>query len=280
MGPTSVTWQGLTLATGKAAPYKILSLEGWEERPAARFDKVNRTNGHGSHPSAIWSDERTVTVEGFCFDPEQRDAMLAGIQDVAAFDDGCDPITVTAAGRTLTANAQLVDARPVLERGKWGIGWFGWLLQWRCPDPLRYGPTQSASTGLPTASGGLTYPLTYPLSYGTVGATGQITMTNPGTADAPVRFTVTGTLAAGFEISAGTRRITYPDPVPAGQTIVIDTGAGSVLVEGTTSRRGRLTSADWLQVSRKGTLTVQFTSLSGLYTADASLTAAWAETRW
>jgi hypothetical protein len=262
---TSVVWRDLTLATGDSQPYRILTVEGWEQLPEPRYDKQPRSRGHGAHPAPVWSDERVVTVEGFTHDEDRRDALLWALQEGATFDGGEEPLTVTLAGRTLTAGAQLLAARPVLTRGEWGIGRFGWLLQWRCPDPLRYAAPVTVSTGLPSSGGGLAYDLAYPLDYGALGGTGQLALSNPGTAPAPIRFDVTGPLPGGFELAATGQRLVYPYAVPDGQTLTIDTATGSVVVEGTADRRANLTQADWMQVPRRSTLTVQFTNLSADY---------------
>jgi len=270
-GATAVRWRDLTLATGADQLYRITSLEGWEDRPDARYDKQVRSRGHGTHSAPMWADERIVTVEGFSDSPERRDELLWGLQSAAAFDALEAPLTVTHAGRTLTAGAQLLAARVV--RRQWGIGRFGWLLQWRCPDPLRYGDAVSVSTGLPSPGGGLAYDLTYNLDYGVLGALGQLQLSNPGTAPASIRFDVTGSLQGGFELSAGGQRLVYPYAVQFGQTLTIDTADGSVVVEGTADRRANMTVADWMQVPAQSTLTVQFTGLAPLFEPTASLTA-------
>lgn len=271
MNPTSALWRGLLLGAGSL--YRIRALDGWEELPAPRYDKTPRARAHGTHSSAVWADERIVTVEGWCWTAAERDQMLAALQATMTFDGGEEPLTITAAGRTLTAQAQLLAARPQLLRGEWGVGRFGWLAQWRCPNPLRHGPAQTATTGLPTSGGGLTYPLAYPLGYGTGGNPGRLTLTNPGTAAASIVFVVSGPLAGGFELSASGMRLRYPVTVPAGQPVTIDTAAGTVTVEnGTADRRGNLTVADWMQVPPGASLTVQFTAL-GAYDPAASLSA-------
>jgi hypothetical protein len=284
MGPTSLSWRGLLLATGQTATYRILTLEGWEELPPARYDKTPRSNAHGAHRSKVWADERIVTVTGFCWSAADRDQLLADMQAGLVFGSGDDgePLTVTAAGRTLTATAQLLTARHMLIKGEWGIGRFGWAVQWRCPDPLRYGPTHSLSTSLPQPGGGLDYNLykTGMLDYGTPGDTGRITLDNPGTADAPIRFAVLGPHDVGFELSAEGRRLTYGAPVPAGQALDIDTADGTVLVEGTSSRRSNLIVADWLYVPAQDSLTVQYTSLGATADPAAVVTATWQETSW
>jgi hypothetical protein len=280
MEPTSLLWRGLTIGAGSR--YRIRTLDGWEARPPGRYKKVERTGGHGTHRSRVLSDERIVTVEGWCWASADRDQLLADLQAVAGYTDGddTDPLTVTAAGRTLTAGGQLLEARPMLLRGEWGVGRFGWLLQWRCPDPRRYGSERSLSTALPDAGGGLVYPLTYNLDYGAAGEDGSITLDNLGSADAPILLAVRGGHDVGFEVSAAGRRLTYGALVPAGQVVEIDSARGTVLVEGTASRRANLVRADWLHVPARSSLAVQFTSLGGNRDPGALLTATWAETHW
>lgn len=268
---TSIAWRELSL--GAASGHKIVSVEGWESLPPPRYDKINRARGHGTHPSPVWADERIVTVTGTCHSIGDRDRLLHELRRDMTFGSGEEPLAITLAGRTLTAAAQLLRCDPAVAAGSWNVGLIGWVAQWRCPDPLRYGPEQApVSTGLPTPGGGLAYPLTYPLDYGSAGVTGRITLVNDGTADAPIPLQVVGGLPEGWEVSAVGQRLRYPTPVPARQVIDVDTGAGTVLAEGTADRRGELTVADWLRVPAKSSLTLQFTSLGGAYDPAARLT--------
>lgn len=286
LAATSGLWRDLPFGAG--TDYRMLVLEGWEELPPSRYEKKPRTQGHGSHPSRVWADERTVTVEGWCWTAAERDAQLLAWQRRMTFGGAEEPLTLTVAGRTLTVLAQLTTARPMLVRGEWGVGRFGWLVQWRCPDPRRYGTTRTASTGLPTSGGGLAFPLfaTGFLDFGILGDTGQVTVYHYGTADAPLLLAVRGELPEGFEISAAGLALTYPVQVPSGQVIAIDTGDGTVLVEGTASRRGNLTRADFFTLppaapdGSPSTLTLQFTSLGGTYDPAAQLELTVADTYW
>lgn len=283
-GPTLVAWRGLTLG-GPDSPFRLDTLQGWEDRPPARYTNTPRTRAHGSHRSQVLADERIVTVTGWAFTPEQRDGLLHDLQAASGFGDGDDtePLAITAAGRTLTAGAQLLRAVPSLNRGRWGSGWFGWLLQWRCPDPLRYGPPRTIGpVGLPTDGDGLTYPLAYPLAYGAPGSTGQLQLVNAGTAPAPILLSVRGDLPQGVELSSAAtgERLTYGLPIPGLQVVELDTAEGTVMVEGTSSRRAALTSADWLHVPARGQLTVQLTSLGGAFSATAQVTATTRDTYW
>ena len=285
---TSVEWCGLTLGAGHGE--KTVSVEGWESLPPSRYDKVDRARGHGTHRSRVYADERIVTVTGTTYSATDRDRRLLDLQQRMTFGEDEEPLTITVAGRTLTASAQLLRCDPVIATGSWNVGLIKWVAQWRCPDPLRYGPARTTDpVKLPTSGSGLTYPLAYPLNYGPAGETGQLQLANAGTAPAPILFAVRGDLPGGTELSAAAtgQRLTYARPIPGQQLVEIDTAAGTVLVEGTSSRRAALTSADWLHVpardrktGKAGELTVQFTSLSLVHGGTAQVTATTQDTYW
>lgn len=289
----AVVWRDLTLS--RATGHRIVSIEGWESLPPNRYDKIPRARGHGAHPSPVWADERLITVTGTSYSVADRDQLLLNLMRRMSLDEREEPLAITTAGRTLTAAAQLLRADPVISAGSWNVGLIKWVAQWRCTDPLRYGPEQSLDTGLPTSGGGLSWPAFGgaggTLDWGTPGVTGQLTLTNPGTAAAAIVLDVqagsANGLQKGWEVSAAGKRLTYPAAVPPGQLIEVDTGAGSVLAERTADRRGELTRADWLLIpaaipatGRPGSLTLQFTSLGGPYDPGTRLYARWKETNW
>jgi hypothetical protein len=277
LSDTEVVWRDLTL--GGDGPYVIQSITGWDDLPDITSLDEPRARGHGDHMGSLYSRARIVTVEGKVADLEARDALLRALDASSPVESTPRSLTVDLFGRRLTAGARIVR-RTVGVGLNYSVGEVPFAIQWRCPDPLRYGPTRQVTTGLPTGGTGLAYPLAYPLDYGTVGDAGQVTLDNEGTADAPIRFTVSGGLPNGFEISAAGARLTYPYAVPAGQSITVDTADGTVLADGTADRRGNLTWADWLTIPPGRSLTVQFTSLGGEFDPGAQLAAEWAPTYW
>lgn len=277
MSDTQITWGGLTL--GGDTDYPINEITGWEDLSDISDLSSDRARGHGEHVGDLYSRSRIVTVEGEIVDGDNRDLLVRALRAATPVSSTVADLSVDLFGEALTAGARIVR-RALKITPEYDIGNVPFALQWRCPDPLRYGAAVSASTGLPVAGGGLVYPLAYPLSYGADGTPGQLTLSNPGTADAPITFVVSGPLPGGFELSAGGMRLTYPVTVPDGQPVTIDTGTGSVTVEsGTADRRGNLTVADWMHVPAGGELTVQFTSL-GTFDAGALLEATTRPAYW
>jgi hypothetical protein len=273
---TQVTWHGLTLGAGD---YHVEAITGWDELADLKDLSQPRARSHGDHVGDLFSQARIVTATGSIASPTARDALAQAVLAASPVSSAVEDLTIETFGQQLTAGARLIR-RSLPVGDDYPAGKVPFALQWRCPDPLRYGPSRFDSTGLPTAGGGLTYPLVYPIDYGVAGDAGSITLTNEGTADATIQFTVTGSLPAGFEISSLGQRITYPLAVPAGQVITVDTATGSVLVEGTSDRRADLTSADWLVIPPGTSLRVQFTSLGGAYDPAATLAARWRPAYW
>jgi hypothetical protein len=273
-----VLWRGLTL--GGDTDIDVHSVTGWDD-----LDDVDtsldspRGRGHGDIPGDLYARARIVTVRGAITNRARRDELAQAILAVTPVTSPVEDLTIDTLGQWLTAGARLVRRSLPVEED-YASGHIPFALAWRCPDPRRYGAERTASTALPDGGGGLSYPLSYPLDYGTPGVTGRITLANPGTADAPILLGITGGLTAGFEVSASGQRLRYPTPVPAGQTIDIDTDTGTVLIEGTADRRGELTVADWLLIPAQSSLTVQFTSLGGARDPNARLTARWKPTYW
>jgi hypothetical protein len=258
-----VVWKGITL--GGQGSYIVTDLTGWDELPGLNDLSTPRVRGHGDHLGDQFSQARTVTITGTIVDdPANRDTLALALVAASTVTSSLDTLAITTFDRQLFASARVT--RSMVQAGPtYGVGAVPFALQWKCPDPLRYGPAQaSVSTGLPTTGDGLVYPLVYPLAYGAAGTPGQVTLTNTGTAPAPFVANVTGSLPNGFELSSAGQRIRYETTVPSGETLTIDTGEGTVVAQGTADRRGNLTVSDWIQVPPLSTITVQFSSLGVL----------------
>jgi len=269
---TAITWRGLTIGGG--GNYHVEELTGWDDLPDITSYDQPQARGHGDHTGDQFARSRIVTASGTIASPAARDALALALSAASPVTSALDDLTVQTFGRVLTSSARVIR-RSLPVNVDYAAGVVPFALQWKCPDPLRYGPAQTAGPiGLPTPGGGLAYPLAYPLDYGTAGTLGMASLTNVGTADTSVLFTVTGALSSGFEISsADGQRLTYPAPLFSGDVLTLDTATGAVLLGGTADRRNSLTVADWMQVPAGGSLSVRFSSLGGAFDASATLTA-------
>ena len=157
---TPVTWRGVTLSSDRSSPFGIRTVAGWDELPDARFERLARPGAHGVFATPVLSDERIVTLGGQIISAD-RDALLAELRGAMTWGAGgglTDELRVSRAGRTLTTQARLTGFKTPTD-ANWGIGVVPFVIEWRCPDPLRYADAVSESTGFAAATGGLAFPL-------------------------------------------------------------------------------------------------------------------------
>jgi hypothetical protein len=181
---------------------------------------------------------RQVTLEGICFTPGSRDDLFNALADAMAdgFNDGdgSTALVGSVAGRTLTADAQLARYAPKVERSRWSKDVFGWQVQWRCPDPLRYGAWTSVTAGIEAPVAGLVYPVTYPVTYPAQAPSGQLSVFNAGNAQAPSVITLLGPLGNRPGVSCVTTgaQVRFGFALVAGDALVIDTAQGAAFLNG------------------------------------------------
>jgi len=278
---TIIVWRDITLY-GRAdlGRFSFFDWSGWEDLPDPKHEETDRPQAHGRFDAPVFSDGRHVIVSGRCSSPAERDAMLAELQ--ASFNFQAPdplPLTITHAGRTLTADARLLRFKPTSPA--WGAGFFGWAAEWVCSDPLRYGAPVQATAGFQALAGGLEYDLytdgttdTGVLEFGTSSAPGRLRITNLGNADVWPQFEVTGPVSVeGFDVIrvSTADRLRFEGDVPAGSRLVLDSATGLVIIDGYADRSGLLTIRDWSSVAPGGSAEFEFIPL-GTFSA-AQLTA-------
>jgi len=217
----------------------------------------------------------------------ERDAQLMAISGVMTFESGApESLTITHAGRTLTGNARLTRFKA--PPGKdWASGRFTWAAEWVCSDPLRYASPVTIATGFPVAGGGLHFPLftnrsirINALSFGARSTTGRVLLTNDGNAAAWPTYAVTGPIPSqGFEIVAvgSGKRIRFVGAVPAGSTLLIDSAAATVLLDGMSDRSGQVVALDPISIPAGAALELAFIPLGSTSSAQlsASISPGW-----
>ena len=231
---TWVVWRDILLGPRSSGNlYCLRTLEGWEELPPYQTQKVSVGGGHGTLVAPIQFDERAVIVSGWCSERSARNQLVQTFMRAAAPSGSgalqTESLQVTHAGVTLSADARVVRASATAEAG-WALGRFGWVVQWLCNDPRRYGQQVSQQSFLALPGAGLALPASLPAAFAANPVGGMFSVENVGTADAPARYVLTGPLAnPGVMVNAGTVNqvaVQYALSLADGESLVIDTRDG------------------------------------------------------
>ncbi|MEU0940485.1 hypothetical protein [Embleya sp. NPDC005971] len=249
----------------------VTDLQGWWDSPGVTLDVQQRTADHGGWGGGSWLTPRTITLQGEILAPD-RATLLAAVDRVhAAASLGPTTLRVVEPG-SLDRSCAVRRAGPV------AVATLGASASWSVPlvaqDPRRYGAVVGPlTTHLPSTSGGLSLPAAPPWTIGATVVQGSVRVSNAGTIasrptlriDGPVQHPQVVVLDSG----GGIRTLTYNATLAAGEWLVIDTDAHSVLIGGTVSRRG-LVSGDWPEIPALSWADVQFRAAA--YDAGALLT--------
>ncbi|MFN0028411.1 MAG: phage distal tail protein [Acidimicrobiales bacterium] len=137
-----------------------------------------------------------------------------------------------------------------------------------------YADTASeGSCSLPSAGGGLSFPLTFPRTYGAVATGGTILAVNAGSFDTGCTFRIDGpAVNPKIESVTAGKTLAINITLLVGEFLVIDTQYRTVLLGGTTSRYSSLDSTSrWFSLA-PGTNEIAFRAATSTV---ASLTAVW-----
>jgi hypothetical protein len=252
----------------------LQSLEGWDS-PEVRAEFQEREADHGAWASPVYLGSRPVTLSGTveALDRASLDTALDQLYAAAALTDTTLTVWESTPKQATVRRSGKVLAQHVTDRTA------TWSVLVTAADPRRYGTTlQSGTTGLPSTTGGLTFPITFPASFSATTVSGQINAVNSGSIDTRPVLTITGPVVAPT-VSAlypdGTlRQLIYSQDLVSGDVLVIDTDAHTVLLNGSVSRRRFMTvSAGWPTIPAGSSVNFQFQSST--YNATAMLAATW-----
>lgn len=142
-------------------------------------------------------------------------------------------------------------------------------------DPLIYsGVEHVASTGLPSASGGLTFAATFPVTFTGILTSGTRLITNDGTADSALLLRIDGPVdQPQVSLSRGTdvQTIKFNTTLTAGQWLTVDCAARTVELNDVASRRGQASGT--FPILAPGTSELSW--IANTYDPAALLTATW-----
>ncbi|MEV4179947.1 hypothetical protein AB0J28_00690 [Streptosporangium canum] len=275
-----IEFRGLLL--GSTTPYGWQTLEGWDQ--TITVGNKPRNSGDGSYPGNGRRPERAI-VWAFQMHPAAAEftAAVAALEQMAATVRDATEHPLVIADRTATRMVYAKCTRLVMPRDKlFAAGIVKCGLQWVASNPAKLELTErSVTIAAPTAgSGGLTYPLTYPLVYGTAGSPNNANATNFGTEPADPVLTFTGPLTTPRVVNSTlTRALEFNITLGAGQTLTVDVGRGTVLLDGVTDRlTSRTNSSVPVRAFQFGPGDNNLTLLAASFGVGAQLTATWRST--
>lgn len=237
--------------------------------PDVRLNQSPFPNADGAQRSRNFRIPRQMTLTGWA-----RGVTVAGTEAsrrafvALLIGGGQDTLSITYLdGLTLTA---LVERGGQPKVTPASAGEFDWQLSLSAVDPSLYGPMSTPSTGLPSGSGGLTWPLDWTgggaggLNWGTVSSSGLLQLTNNGYADAWPIFTITGPVTNPTIVNSATdQRLVFTDTLTASDTVILRSNpVNRAVLKNGAPYRVNLTTAQWFPVPGQSTRTVQFQGAS------------------
>lgn len=233
-------WAGILFGPGTPYTIEKSGLSGWEDLPEFDSADAERPTGHGAWPGARYAKPRKVG--GTLWMVPERGASLAtvrALRQALTLADTERWLAVRLHGETLAVRARVSQRIVPADRAYATQGAAKASVQWLATDPRRYlVDERSAIVYAPEPESGLVWPLVWPLSWGTASKTGDASADNDGSA--PTHPVITfrgpcGTPSVTERISR--RRLRYAIDLAAGDELVVDTGAGTVTLNGNASRR-------------------------------------------
>lgn len=255
---------------GFGVGWTITKFDGWGS-PQSTVNFTTRGRGHGATSTDPYHFPRFMTIEGLVHAPD-----LAALDDAfyrlaaAVTLEQFQMVVAEAAGVKQVAAQRQGEVVPTIISNT--LGKYSILIA--AKDPFKYGDVVTASTSLPSSSGGLTRPLTYPITYTGVSTSGVLSINNPGDSPAPVYLRVDGVIpAGGWSVNHLGQKVTLSFAsdlsLGAGEFVTVDMQRREVLAQGQSTRNGYVTSRGWFQLD-PGPNDIAFTA--AVYDSSALLT--------
>lgn len=258
----AATYGGL-LFSSEESTRTIESLQGWFSPPALRVnvDLIPRADG-AFEPDVAYYSARVITIAGL-LSADSAAGLLEQLDELASLPrDGDLEVTDDAGPRQLRVSLfGTPDSRVLSDVVA------SYAIQLLAADPLKYGPTISASTGLPTSSGGLVFPFVFPVDFGAGGDPGRVVLSNAGRQASWPQFTVSGGLAGGFSLSCVEtgQEIRFEFPMAVSDVVTVDPRSGQAWINAESNQlSGYLTRSEWFAVPAGGSRTVQFNAIGAV----------------
>ncbi|GAA1175936.1 phage distal tail protein [Streptomyces rhizosphaericus] len=246
------------LLLGRGTPYRWRSLTGWEDLPALDSGSTPRSAAHGDILGRLLAQSRVVTLDDIVIRarPGEIGGVVQQLGDATAVADDEIPLVVQLDDRGPLLAWVRVTARAVPVGRGYRVGTItGAAVQLTASDPRRYELLEhTARADLPADEPGLDWHTGEELldagldwatadgsdaglDFGPPGSTGALTARNTGNAPAHPTIEFRGPVSMPSLTNMATGDVLeYDLALAAGDVLVVETGEGTVTLNGTTSR--------------------------------------------
>ncbi|MFF1281045.1 phage distal tail protein [Streptomyces sp. NPDC058299] len=252
----------------------LQTLEGWDS-PEVRSAWTEREGDHGAWASPVYYGSRPITLGGTIVAPSR--VLLEQAMDQLRAAAGLTDTLLVVQESTPKQAVVRRSGKPLMQYVTATTATYSVMVT--AADPRRYGTSLlTASTNLPSTTGGLTLPAAAPWLLSATVVAGQVDAVNAGDFETRPTITINGPVVAP-QIQAqmpdgSVRLMTYGQDLASGDVLVIDTDARTVTLNGAVSRRRFLTTpSGWPTIPANSVTSFLFRSTA--YNSSATLTAAW-----
>jgi hypothetical protein len=253
--------------------WTLNTFDGWPGSPSSTLQLSQRARGHGATASEPFLQPRIMTLAGHIHAPSTEALEEAMDRLVAAVTLQPTQMLVSEASKVRGCKVQRQGA--VLPTPLTDVSAHYSVLV-AAKDPRKFGDVVTATTSLPSSSGGLVRPSTWPRTWSGSSNTGIIRLFNPGNASAPVWLQVDGPLpAGGWAVThvGKNRTLEFRTSLELGEGefLTIDMDRREVLAQGQSARAGYVTTRGWFSLD-PGWNDIAFSATN--YSSTARLTVA------
>ena len=261
----TVTIPGLTHTNSPlgASPY-LTGMPGWYETADVKMTRNQRVGAHGDFDQQpVFDDARYFTIEGAIVATSEALVSLRSTLMALKVIPGQWAVEVEDPSGLRTSMVRLSGQIGFQITDQDGVATFE--IPVKAIDPRKYGTEVVQTVGLPTSSGGMTFPVIFPAEFGTPGDSGRIITTNTGEAETVSSIEVTGGLD-GFSavcVELG-QELRFERTIPVGSSVLVDLRSGQATIDGQSPVSGFLTRREWWTVPPGATRTIQFNSIGAV----------------
>ena len=273
MPAPNITWGGLNLSGIDAfgCTWMTTDFPGWDGSPASTAETKNKTRAHGAWAGNAYFNPRHLVGKGIVKAPTEatlKDAFNR-LNDAVSLDDSL--LTVVEGSSSRWCMARRTD-EVIPTRIPGNLRSAKWSIQGIADDYRKFSAPITASTHLPSSSGGLLIPYTIPYTISGVQTSGQVSIFNAGNETGPVTMRLDGPCVGPVitHVGSGLSLVFAASAtLGVGEWWDIDMEAQSVLANGGPTRAQFITSRQWSGLE-PGNNVWAFTAAS--YSAGALLT--------